>query len=70
MQRNTISTVRFQETAQPTDATVKSTRPIWAQRLGSTLRETAAIAAAATATTRLYEVITHETPTIEVLNAP
>ena len=59
-----------QEAAQPIDATVKSASPTCAHRRGSRWRERAAMAAAATATTRLYEVITHDTPTIDVLNAP
>src|SRR5262245_53074792 len=69
-QRKTMRAGRDHEAAQPIDAAVNSASPTCAQRRGSRWRERAAIAAAATATTRLYEVITHETPTIEVLNAP
>jgi hypothetical protein len=41
------------DTAQPIEPAVNSASPIWAQRRGSRCRERKAIAAAATATTRL-----------------
>ena len=69
-QRKAISIGRFTEAAQPTDAAVKSTSPTCATRRGSSRREKTATTAAAIATTRLYEVITHETPTSVVSNAP
>ena len=53
--------------AQPIDPAQNSTSPA-AQLRGSKRRN--ATSAATTATTTLYDVITHETPTIVVSKAP
>ena len=66
--RNTISAGRLQDTAAPTDPAQNRTRPPRVRLATFTRLITGINANAHTARTRLYEVITHETPTIVVLN--
>ena len=69
-QRKTISAPRLHAAAQPIEPAVKKTSPTRVTSRTCSLRVNGTSAKAATQTTRLYDVITQDTATIEVLNAP